>query len=170
MQSWFARVLPLGFCELWQPAGTQLSRNHWRYDDHTAWTSRFIQKKDTENKGVVIFLCSSHLRYFNFLHLIVNLQFFMQHLRNTCTRPLWYLQHVLSFLNNELVSQIRNKFILNKCSHKNFLGIYIKIFVYPNVFRYIIFNYFKEKIKFYVYHVQHILKHVYIVEWVSQAY
>lgn len=74
------------------------------------------------------------------------------------------------FFNSELVSQIRNKFILNKCSHKNFPGIYIKIFMYPNVFRYINFNYFKEQIKFYVYHVQHILKHVYIMEWVSQAY
>lgn len=36
--------------------------------------------------------------------------------------------------------------------------------MYPNVFRYINFNYFKEQIKFYVYHVQHILKHVYIME------
>lgn len=38
----------------------------------------FYRKRHSK-QGSCKFLCSSHLRYFKFLHLIVNLEFFMQH-------------------------------------------------------------------------------------------
>lgn len=89
----------------------------------------------------------------------------MQHHKKHITKLLLIFNiFYLFFLNNGLISQIRSKFILNKYSHKDLPGIYIKTFFYLSVFKYIIFNYFNEHIKFCVYHVHHILKHGYNME------